>query len=182
MEQLFNQLNIEVLWKIESESFENDLFHPYRTAELSLSNGKDLGKFGQIHPVYADTNGLSFETYLFELNFKALQDQIQENKLPIFQEYPVYPKIIKDLSFIIPKDITFTELKNLLYLNGTKFLSEINLLDEYRGSSIPTECTSLCVQLVFQSNEKTLENKEIESILNNLQSVLTTKFNAIIRK
>jgi phenylalanyl-tRNA synthetase beta chain len=120
--------------------------------------------------------------YSLEFKLKTLQDQIQENKLPVFQEYPSYPKVIKDLSFIIPKDITFTELKNILYLNGTKFLLEINLLDEYRGSSIPKECTSLCVQLVFQSNEKTLENKEIESILKNLQFVLNTKFNAIIRE
>ena len=62
------------------------------------------------------------------------------------------------------------------------FLSEINLLDEYRGSSIPKDCTSLCLQLIFQSNEKTLENKEIDSIINNLQSVLTSEFNAIIRE
>jgi phenylalanyl-tRNA synthetase beta subunit len=40
---------------------------------------------------------------------------------------------------------------------------------------------SLCLQLIFQSNEKTLQNKEIERNLNNLQFVLTNKFNAIIR-
>ena len=74
------------------------------------------------------------------------------------------------------------ELKHILYLNGTKFLADITLLDEYRGSSIPEDSTSLCLQLTFQSNEKTLENKEIEVILTNLQSVLTSKFNAIIRE
>jgi phenylalanyl-tRNA synthetase beta chain len=127
-------------------------------------------------------NGLPSETYLFEFSLKPIQNQIQENKLPVFQEYSSYPRVIKDLSFIIPKDRTFMELKNILSLNGTKFLSEINLLDEYRGSSIPKDSTSLCLQLIFQSNEKTLENKEIERIINNLQSVLTNKFNAIIRE
>jgi phenylalanyl-tRNA synthetase beta subunit len=29
---------------------------------------------------------------------------------------------------------------------------------------------SLCLQLIFQSKEKTLQNKEIENIINNLQS------------
>ena len=182
MEQFFKQLNVEVYWEMESEKLTNSLFHPYRTSELYLFNGKNLGKFGQIHPVYADKNGLSSETYLFEFCFKTLQDQIEANKLTIFQEYSVYPRVTKDLSFIISKHITFTELKNILYFNGTKFLAEINLLDEYRGSSIPAECTSLCIQLIFQSNEKTLENKEIESIVKNLQSVLTKKFNAIIRE
>lgn len=182
MEQLFKQLNIGVYWRIESLASSNDLFHPYRTAELYLLNGKNLGKFGQIHPAYASINGLAIKTYLFEFSLKNIMDQIQQNKLPVFQDYSSYPRIIKDLSFIIPKDITFSELKKILYLNGTKFLSEINLLDEYRGSSIPENFTSLCFQLIFQSNTKTLENKEIETIITNLQSVLTNKFNAIIRK
>jgi phenylalanyl-tRNA synthetase beta subunit len=34
-----------------------------------------------------------------------------------------------------------------------------------KGSSIPDGFTSLCLQLTFQSNEKTLENKEIENII-----------------
>ena len=182
IEQLFKQLNIGVYWEIKSVASTNNIFHPYRTAELYLLNGKNLGKFGQIHPAYANGNGLASETYLFEFSLKHIQDQIQQNKLPVFQEYSLYPRVIKDLSFIIPKDITFRKLKNILYLNGTKFLSKINLLDEYRGSSIPKNCTSLCLQLIFQSNEKTLENKEIEIIITNLQSVLTKEFNAIIRE
>ena len=182
IEQLFKQLNIGVYWEIKSVASTNNIFHPYRTAELYLLNGKNLGKFGQIHPAYANGNGLASETYLFEFSLKHIQDQIQQNKLPVFQEYSLYPRVIKDLSFIIPKDITFRKLKNILYLNGTKFLSKINLLDEYRGSSIPKDCTSLCLQLIFQSNEKTLENKEIEIIITNLQSVLTKEFNAIIRE
>ena len=182
MEQLFQQLNIGVYWKLESLTLSNYLFHPYRTAEVYLLDGRSLGKFGQIHPSYANTHGLASELYLFEFSLKNIQDQIQQNKLPVFKEYSSYPRVMKDLSFIISKDITFSELKNILHLNGTKFLAEINLLDEYRGSSIPKDCTSLCLQLIFQSNEKTLENKQIETIITNLQAVLTSKFNAIIRQ
>ena len=182
IEQLFKQLNIGVYWKLESSSLTNDIFHPYRTTAVYLLNGQNLGQFGQIHPAYASANGLASETYLFEFNLKEIQNQIQKNKLPVFDEYSSYPRVLKDLSFIIPKNISFMELKNILYLNGTKFLSDITLLDEYQGSSIPEDSTSLCLQLTFQSNEKTLENKEIEVILTNLQLVLNSKFNAIIRE
>lgn len=182
MEQLFKQLNIGVYWKLESLSLTNDIFHPYRTTAVYFLNGQNLGKFGQIHPAYANANGLASETYLFEFNLKEIQKQIQKNKLTVFNEYSSYPRVLKDLSFIIPKNISFMELQNILYLNGTKFLLDITLLDEYQGSSIPEDSTSLCLQLTFQSNEKTLENKEIEVILTNLQSVLTNKFNAIIRE
>jgi phenylalanyl-tRNA synthetase beta subunit len=77
--------------------------------------------------------------------------------------------------------VSFTELKKLLYANGTQFLVEINLVDEYRGKSIPSNHTSLCLQLVFQSNEKTLQTKDIEIIIKNFELLLTEKFNALIR-
>ena len=77
--------------------------------------------------------------------------------------------------------MTFKEIQETLHYNGTKFLSEINLLDEYKGKSIPDKHTSLCLQLIFHSNEKTLQNKEIEEILNNIRDVLMEQFNAIIR-
>jgi phenylalanyl-tRNA synthetase beta chain len=61
------------------------------------------------------------------------------------------------------------------------FYQILSLLDEYKGESIPENHISLCLQLTFQSNEKTLQNKEIENTINNLQSLLTNKLNAKIR-
>lgn len=181
IEQLFNQLNISIHWKNSSVNNISDIFHTYRTAELYLRTGSKVGIFGQIHPILANRLNISSELYLFEFDLEVIQKQIQINQLPMYKEYSSYPKIIKDISFIIKRDVTFEELQKTLYYNGTKFLSEINLLDEYRGKSIPDEHISLCLQLIFQSNQKTLQNKEIEEIVNNIRSVLMQKFNATIR-
>ena len=181
IEQLFKQLNLLIYWQNPFSSSNDNILHPYRSSEVYLVNGEKVGKFGQLHPILANRLILPSEIYLFEFDLKVIQNQIQKNKLIIYKEYALYPKIIKDLSFIIRQEIPFTKLQELLYLNGTQFLSEINLLDEYRGQSIPDKHTSLCLQLIFQSNQKTLQNKEIENIITNLQLVLTNKFDAIIR-
>ena len=181
IEQLFKQLNLLTYWKPYTSSNNTQLFHPYRTAEISLSNKLNLGIFGQIHPILAKKLNISPELYLFEFDFKLIQETIQENKLITYQEYSLYPKVVKDLSFIISKDVSFEELQKLLYLNGSKFLAQINLLDEYEGTSIPDKHISLCLQLTFQSNKKTLQNKELEKIINNLELLLVNKFKAIIR-
>jgi phenylalanyl-tRNA synthetase beta chain len=181
IEQLFNQLNVLVKWQNPSDTIITNIFHTYRNAELYLTNNVKLGVFGQIHPILANKLNLSSEIYLFEFDVEVIQNQIKMNQLTMYKEYSSYPKIIKDISFIIKRDIPFNELQQTLYYNGTKFLSEINLLDEYTGKSIPDQHISLCFQLIFQSNEKTLQNKEIEEILNNLRFVLTNRFNAIIR-
>ena len=55
------------------------------------------------------------------------------------------------------------------------------MLDEYKGESISENQISLCLQLTFQSEEETLQNKEIENTIHNLQELLTNQLNAKIR-
>ena len=181
LDELFRKLNLVTYWQSYKPVKEKNILHPYRAAELCLSNKSKLGIFGQIHPLLAKKLSISTNIYLFELNFELLKEQVQKNKLTVYQEYSSYPKIIKDLSFIIDQNVSFKELNEILYLNGSKFLTEINLLDEYRGTSIPSNHTSLCLQFVFQADNQTLKNKKIETILNHLKLVLINKFNAVIR-
>jgi len=181
IEQLFKKLNILSDWEFYQPIEEKNILHPYRSASLFLTNEKKLGVFGQIHPIMAKRLNISPNLYLFEFDFELIQHQIQINKLSVYHDYSTYPKIIKDLSFIIHKNNSFKEIQKILYLNGSQFLTEINLLDKYDGSNIPDDHSSLCLQFVFQSNEMTLQNKKIENIMEHLKMVLNTKFNATIR-
>lgn len=181
IDQLFKKLNIITYWEPYQPIKEKEIFHSYRTAQIFTRNRIKLGIFGQVSPVLAKKLNISIATYLFEFNFEVIQKQIQITKLSSYQEYSLYPKIIKDLSFIIKDNISFHQIEKVVRLNGSEFLKEIYLLDEYRGGSIPEEHTSLCLQLVFQSNQETLKNTKVERITNHLTNVLTQKFNATIR-
>jgi phenylalanyl-tRNA synthetase beta chain len=181
IEHLFNQLNLVVDWKPCSGKVYNQILHPYRTAELTLSDVMSLGVFGQIHPVLARKLNLSPDLYLFEFNIDLVKEQLKANKLSTYHEYSLYPKIVKDLSFIVEETVSFEAIQNKLLLNGTKFLTQVNLLDEYKGKSIPDKHISLCLQLVFQSDEKTLQNKYVEKIISELQLLLTNCFDVQIR-
>jgi phenylalanyl-tRNA synthetase beta subunit len=54
---------------------------------------------------------LSSDIYLFEFDFELIQNQIQQNKLAVYQEYSSYLKIMKEISFIIRNDISFDKLE-----------------------------------------------------------------------
>jgi phenylalanyl-tRNA synthetase beta chain len=181
LEQFFKQLNITNHWETYLVPKNNKIYHPYCTAQIYLDNKVDLGTFGQINPILAKRLNIPLNIYLFEFDFESIRNQIQINRLKMYQNYSSYPKVVKDLSFIIHEDISFKQIEDLLYFNGTKFLSSIHLLDEYKSESIPDNHISLCLQLIFQSNEKTLQNKEIENTIDNLQSLLTNKLDAKIR-
>ena len=181
IEQLLNRINIHTQWKPYDPIQEKSILHPYRSAKIVSQAGRELGVFGQISPILAKKLNISTDFYLFEFNFEAITEEVQANKLSVYQEYSSYPKIIKDLSFIVKTDITFSKIQKLLYLNGSQFLTEVTLLDEYQGSSIPENHISLCLKLVFQSKSDTLQTKKIEKIINNLIDLLEQNFDATIR-
>lgn len=181
IEELFKKLNISVYWKNSTLVQYEKLLHPYRTAELYLEDQSSLGVFGQIHPVIAKQNNISSGLFLFEFDFETLKNQFKQKKLALYQQYSLYPTITKDLSFIVDRKILFTEIKTTILKYGTKYLKHVELLDEYQGSSIPNHQTSLCVQLTFQSTEKTLITTEIDEILTALSKVLETEYNINIR-
>jgi phenylalanyl-tRNA synthetase beta subunit len=127
--------------------------------------------FGQINPILANRLNISAELYLFEFNVELIKQQIQVNKLPLYQKIFII-KIIKDLSFIIKQDIPFNKLQRHYIVMVPNFIRN-KFTFEYRGSSIPESHTSLCLQLIFQSDKKTLENKQIDHIISGLQLLLT---------
>ena len=178
---LFKQLKIITDWKLSSDLNYKTLLHPYRTGQLYLSDGTSVGIFGQIHPILATKMNLASELYLFEFNFDLIKDELKKNKITIYNEYSLYPKIVKDISFVISQNVNFSEIREIFLNNGTKFLIDVKLLDEYKSDSLPVNHVSLCFQLVFQSKEKTLENKLIENIISNIQVVLKEHFKAEIR-
>ena len=181
MEELFKKLDIFVYWQKSTLTGYKNILHPYRTAELFLADNTSLGVFGQIHPIAAKQNNISTGLFLFEFNFEVLKNTFKQKKLSLYQQYSLYPTITKDLSFIVDQKITFTEIKTTILDYGTEYLKSVKLLDKYQGSSIPKDQTSLCIQLIFQSTEKTLVTKEIDEILTNLFKILETKYSITIR-
>jgi phenylalanyl-tRNA synthetase beta chain len=181
IEELFNKLNIKILWKNSKQNNDKKILHPYRTAELYVEKGNRIGIFGQIHPIIAKTQNISPELFLFEFDLEIINNEFKNLLLSSYTRYSLYPKITKDLSFSIDRKYNFTDIKRTLTKNATKYLKHIELLDEYRNNSIPETHTSLCIQLVFQSIEKTLITEEVDSIIQNLQTILQNEYNVNIR-
>ena len=181
IENIFDQLKINVFWKQCSCKLYENIFHQYRYVNIYLSNGTEVGYFGQVHPLLARQLNIEPNTYLFEFNFNTIKNRIITNQLTNYKKYSTYPKIVKDLSFIIKNSISYNEVFKIIKNAGTKLLILIEILDEYRGEGIPEDSTSLCFQLTFQSQKGTLNSKQIEKIIENIQLALTTDLQVLVR-
>lgn len=181
IEDLFRKLDIPIFWKSPILNNYKTLLHPYRTAELWISDVQYLGVFGQVHPALAKTSNVPTDIFLFEFNLDLIKEKFYSKRLALYEPYGTYPKMTKDLSFVIDRSVTFGQIQQTLLNNKSKYLKTVCLLDEYKGTALLDNQTSLCIQLTFQSMEKTLVTKEIDEIVNELQSVLENKYNVTIR-
>jgi hypothetical protein len=73
-----------------------EVLHP-TVVQLYLPDNSILGTLDRL-TILANRLNISAELYLFEFNVELIKQQIQVNKLPLYQKYSSYPKII-DLSY-----------------------------------------------------------------------------------
>jgi phenylalanyl-tRNA synthetase beta chain len=142
-----------------------EIFHPKRSI-IFKSNNKILGIFGEIHPKF----NFKIPVYLFELNLKEFSEWRQTSIITTYKEYSKYPSIIKDLSFIIDKNINFESLKSIIQSN-CKNLKNIYFFDIYFDPT-SQEKINIGIRLEFQSFLETLTNEEIEIEIKNLKQIL----------
>lgn len=142
-----------------------EIFHPKRSI-IFKSNNKILGVFGEIHPKF----NFKIPVYLFELNLKEFSEWRQTSIITTYKEYSKYPSIIKDLSFIIDKNINFESLKSIVQ-NNCKNLKNIYFFDIYFDPT-SQEKINIGIRLEFQSFLETLTNEEIEIEIKKLKEIL----------
>ncbi|MCC2604404.1 phenylalanine--tRNA ligase subunit beta [Planctobacterium marinum] len=156
---------------------EHSAMHPGQTAAIYL--GEQLvGYVGAVHPKFEKPLALNGRTYVFEL----LLTHLNEAKLPKAKPLSRFPANRRDIAIIVDEAINASEVLQVIEKFGTNLLVGLNLFDVYRGDNIGKGKKSLALSLTLQDVERTLEESEIQSIVNGVVEKLTEEFNASLRE
>ena len=135
-------------------------FHPGQTAEISVNNDI-VGIICRIHPEIEKEN-----VFVMEINLdKLLAKRVGKMK---FKEISKFPVIKKDLSILVDKNITSNEIAMKIKKKAGKLLIDINVFDLYEGKNIEQNKKSLAYSLTFGDNNRTLNDDEINSIMDKI--------------
>ena len=87
------------------------------------------------------------------------------------------------LSISCKPSISSSPPKNpdLILKSEIKNLTSVNLFDVYEGDKIAKDKKSYAMNFTICNDEKTLNDKEIHLVMDNIQSKFENKFNAILR-
>lgn len=98
-----------------------------------------------------------------------------------FAEISKYPAVSRDLALLIDKDVQFEQIDRLAKQTEKKLLKRVELFDVYEGKNLPAGKKSYAVNFILQDEQKTLNDKQIDAIMNKLITQLTTKLGAQLR-
>ncbi|MCQ2294990.1 MAG: phenylalanine--tRNA ligase subunit beta [Bacteroidales bacterium] len=104
------------------------------------------------------------------------------SKEVMYAEVPKFPEVRRDLALILDKKITFAEIERVAYATEKKLLKRVSLFDVYEGKGITEGMKSYAVSFILQDKEKTLNDKQIETVMAKLQKNLESQLNAHIRQ
>jgi phenylalanyl-tRNA synthetase beta chain len=164
--------------RLTYKSVENDIF----SAALSIEtiSGKKLGVFGIIQKTLCRKFDINAEVYFAELNWNALMKE-HKNVSVKYGEITKFPSVRRDLALLIDKSTSFAEIEKAAYQADKKLLKEVNLFDVYEGKNLPEGKKSYAVGFTLQDEEKTLNDKQIESVMSRIQKNLEEQLNATLR-
>jgi phenylalanyl-tRNA synthetase beta chain len=96
-----------------------------------------------------------------------------------YEPLPQYPAAIRDISFIIKKDILIDQISKTIQ-ESASYLEDADLFDIYEGKNLSLGKQSLSFHLIFRSSEKTLKAEEVDKEMKKIYQALK-KIGAEIR-
>ncbi|MDD5052612.1 MAG: phenylalanine--tRNA ligase subunit beta [Sulfuricurvum sp.] len=166
----FTKLIADVVGSFELVSFapEHTLAHPYICAKV-LINGEKAGEIFRLHPQIEEEYDLG-QTFMCEIKTDVLAYALVEA-----QPYSKYQASYRDLSLLISKELTYETIKLAIQKYATVQIRRFYPVDRYISESLG-EQMSLTLRFVLQSDDKTLEEEDInvamDAILNGLKEEL----------
>ena len=141
---------------------------------------KLLATFGVLHKKIQKAFDIDNEVYYADLNWKELMKAIKNNTVA-YKEISKFPAVKRDLALLIDKKVQFAEIEKIAYETDKKLLKSVELFDVYEGKNLEAGKKSYAVSFMLQDENATLNDKQIDKVMQKLIANLQNKLDAKLR-
>ena len=163
--------------QLRLEPLQDDLF----TTGMSIRTHKRfIGSFGIVTPSICKAFDIDTAVFFAEMNWDVLMKESEQQSVR-FTEISRFPPVSRDLALLIDKSVTFARIQQIAVASEKKLLKKITLFDVYEGKNLPEGKKSYAVNFLLQDEEKTLNDKQIDSVMRKIQQNLEKELGAQLR-
>ena len=142
--------------------------------------GKKLIEMGILSKKLLKQFDLSQPVYFAELNWTQLMKATRKNEV-LYTEIPKHPAVSRDLALLVDNNVEFAQIEQIARQAEKKLLRRVELFDVYEGEKLPAGKKSYAVNFILQDTEKTMNDKQIDAIMQKLIASLKKQLNAELR-
>lgn len=142
--------------------------------------GKRLGSLGILNRRELRRFDISQEVCYAELCWPEILKLALKNN-PQYTDLPRTQPVVRDLALLLDNSVTFAQVENIVRNSEKKLLRDVTLFDVYEGDKLPVGKKSYAITVTLQDNEKTLQDKQIEAVMNKIITNLKKQLGAELR-
>jgi phenylalanyl-tRNA synthetase beta chain len=154
-----------------------DYMRPGYSAQIMARDSR-VGLVGEIHPDVCKNFDLKQRCYLFELELEKIVSLIPQSirTLPI----PKFPAIYRDTTIIVDRGIETQTVLDTVENIRNDLVERLHLFDIFEGDPIAVGKKSISFRVIYRSNEKTLEDDDINDLHKSITEKLLRAFDATL--
>ena len=141
---------------------------------------KKLVEFGVVTKQIRKEFGIKQEVLFADFDWSTILS-ISGNKKIKVSNLTKFPSVKRDLALLLDEKVTFKELYDLAFQSERNLLKNVDLFDVYQGDKLPEGKKSYAVSFVLQDKNKTLEDRQIDKIMQKLQQSFEKNLEAVLR-
>jgi len=153
----------------------------YDYSQTVILNRKDIGAMGRLSSDWIDRLDLDLNVaFGFEIRLDALLGLIggQKNYKPI----SAFPKISRDLNLVMPESQAVGQITKMILSKGQNLVVDANPSNIFRDEeAVGSDMKSVTFSIVFQHDSKTLEDKDVTPVIDDIISGAERELNAKLR-
>lgn len=161
-----------------TKTIENDIYS--QAICFETRTGAQIAMLGIISKKQLKAFDIDADVFYADLFWDKILRQIKSDAIT-YADLPKYPEVKRDLALLLDKSVEFEQIENLAFQTERKLLKRVVLFDVYEGKGIEEGKKSYAVNFTLQDTEKTLEDRQIDNVMNRLIKAFTEKLNATIR-
>lgn len=147
---------------------------------VATRKGKNLGILGIVSRAACGKCNLKVPVFFAELDWDALTNAAQ--KLGItYYDLPKTQAVKRDLALLIDTSVTMADIEKVVKDSEKKILRDVTLFDVYEGDKLPEGKKSYAITLTLRDDEKTLQDKYIDNVMNRIIANLRNRLGAELR-
>lgn len=177
VENIFNRMGF-ARNDLQVKDSTNDIFG--RGLAYFSKNGKLVAELGIVSHKLQKNAGIENAVFYADINWAVATKLVKKNAVS-FHEISKFPTVSRDLALLIDSNIEFADIERIAYSAERKFVKNVELFDVYEGKNLPAGKKSYAVNFILQDESKTLNDKQIESIMNKIIFSLKKELKAELR-